>query len=450
MANWTGGSLREGAKIRNSQGGDQSLSKLVELGGNYRLFFRAFVDEIPVRDEDDNIVDTERVGNIRAAVVPGRTGDYEIIGTSFIPYTDDMYDRDEITGAPIDKTPLGDWARIARVLFEAQCTREKRNAEAEAERTAKDAEQQVDVVSLNRALEGIELKYHGGKAANGKDIMPDVSPAISSNIVFKISTRIALVKLNGQGVPDWKNAKYSVFEISKSRTDELITLLDNAQFFDMNTDYLEVGYSYVGTDKKEAGKNAKFQGIAKTMSLETMFPNEWNAIGKDFVRNIAVGMPQDQVDFMKSRNRAFKSGKTPSDAIQAYRKWCSTNQAVFTCINFDDEGLGRTAHLFLDNHLVDKMAKTKERFEKLAAENAAKKNASSTSSEATADETAAPAETADAGQETSSTQAAAYDEKATAEAMATFSAGTADTQTLRKIAEAADGLDIDDGDLGEI
>ena len=431
MAEWSSNSLRAGKKMRDSVGGDQTLSKIVELNGQYRLFFKTFVEIEEVKDDAGNVVSTERYGNIRAAVVPGRTGNYDMVGTSFIPYTEDMYKKDPITGEPVDLTPLNDWARIGRVLFEAACAREKKNAEAEAQRSAEEMGRQVDPVSLNRSLEAIELKYHGGESAKGDKIMPDESPALSSNIQFKISTRIAVVKMNAANVPDWKNAKYAV--------------LDNPAYFNMDSGYLEVGYSYIGEDKKVAGKNAKFQGIASTLSLATTFPAEWASIGEKFVENIATGTPEDQVNFIRSRNRAFKSGKTPNDAIASFRKYCSTNQAIFGSINFEDDYVVRSAKIFLDSHLVDTMPKQLAEFQRLAEEQAKKRNdGGEGESSATAEEVASETTGSSATTETST-----YDAAATADAVAKFGSGDASTQTLREIA-ATEGVDISEGDLGDL
>lgn len=460
MASFVGGSLRAGAKIRNSQGSDIALSKVVELNGRYRLFFPVRVEVNPVLDEDGNpVLDEtgnpveEKFGNIPAAVVPGRPGDYEVIGTSFIPYTAAMYKIDPITQQATDTTPLEDWARIARVLYEANCVKEKQAAEEDAKKTADAFGKPIDQVALQKALDAIELNYHGGKAANGTDVMPSKSPAIrDGNLTFKISTRVAVVKLDPQNNPDWKSAKYCVYEISRARQDELLALLDNPMYFDMNSTYLEVGYDYIGGDKKEAGKNAKLQGIAKSLSLEVMFAASWKAQGKNFIANIVKGSEQEQVDFLRSRNRAFKSGKTPQEVISAFRDWCSTNQSVFIYIDFENEAVTRSAKLFLESHLVDGMNRIKDKFVEAAA-NAGKDSAAST---ATSEDTETTAENATLQQmvasasEQEETTVPEVSAEQTAKAVEVFGSGSADAQNLRTIADMAAGLDIADADLGDI
>lgn len=445
MATWNNGSLRAGQKIRASQGGDTPLSKVVELNGNYRLFFPTFWNEYDIMNDEGIVVDHVKEADIRAAVVPGRTGDYEVVGTSFIPYTDSMYVIDPITEKFNDTTPLEDWSRIARVLFEAQCARAKKNAEAEAERSAKELGRPVDTMSLSKTLEGIELDYHGGRAANGDPIMPKNNPALSSNIVFKISTRVLVVRMNADDTPDWKNARYAVFEVSKARTDELTKLLSNPKHF--RGEYLECAYSYTGADKKVAGKNAKLGYVVASDSLEQLFPDEWKTVGKEMVSKIVQGTPDEQVAFLRSRNKAFRGGHTPADIISTYKKWCSTNQAVFGSIDFTDDSVSRNAHLFLENHLVDTMPTQLAEFQRLQAENDAKKGVTHEEGNTV---TEAPAEV-----QVTETPAAAepvkVDPVAEAAAINMFASGDASNQTLRTLAEQAPNIEIDDtDDLGDL
>ena len=360
MSSITANSLRSGKRAKDAQGSDPHLSKAVELNGRYRLFFRTMFSEA------DGVMD------IAAAMVPGRSCNFEICGTSFIPYTKEMYKVVE-GDAPDDLTGLKSWARIARVLHDAQCTREKKGAEAEAQRTASDLQQPIDQISLNRALEGIELKYHGGKAADGTNIMPKINPAISG-MQQKLSTQLLVVKLLPNGAPDWKNAKYAVLELSKTRITELITILDDPNYCDPNVDWLEVGYDYIGADKQAAGRAAKFSGIAKSLSLSEAFPTEWEHVGKSKVDGIANGTNLDEIaETMRNRNRNLKGGKGPNDIISAYKTWCAKNAAVFAAINFEADNVAYTAKDFLDANIVDSIPSIKAKFESIVKEQETKK-----------------------------------------------------------------------------
>lgn len=359
MASLTANSLRSGKRAKDAQGSDPHLSKVVELNGKYRLFFRPWVLE-------DGIVD------VAAAMVPGRTCDLDICGTTFIPYTKDMYTEDESHQID-DKTGLKAWARIAKVIHDAQCIREKKNAEAEAQRTAQELGQPLDQVSLSRNLEGIEIKYHGGKAADGTNIAPKERPAISG-MQQKLSTQLLVVKLLPTGMPDWKNAKYAVLELSNQRINELIAILDDPNYCNPNSSYIEVGYDYIGADKQTAGRAAKYQGIVASMGLATVDPTGWASAGEKLVAGIANGTTLDEVaEIMRSRNRNLKGGKGPNDIITSMKTWLAKNAAIYGSIDFEAENVEWAAKDFLDAHLVDGLPAIKEQFEKLVAKQEAKK-----------------------------------------------------------------------------
>ena len=55
MASITACGLRAGKKAKDKQGSDKHLSKVVELNGKYRLFFR----QLPIVDEETGEVITD-------------------------------------------------------------------------------------------------------------------------------------------------------------------------------------------------------------------------------------------------------------------------------------------------------------------------------------------------------------------------------------------------------
>lgn len=359
MASILSTSLLGGKKINESAGSDAHLSKVVELGGSYRIFMRKLV--------------TEYGQDLAAGLVPGRVLNADVFKSGFVPFKKDMFEADE-QGNIKDLTGLDSWARMARVLHDAQCTREKKNAEAEAERAASELGVPVDQVALKRTLSGIEEKYHGGETANGDRIYPKVQPLISG-IKRKMTTRIAVVKLGPTGAPDWKSATYAIWELSNSRIQELANVLSQANYVNEGKDYIELGYMYMGADKKTAGKNAKLDGIVQQMSLEVMYPQEWEQAGRQFIENLTSGnTPDDIADFLISRNRNLKGGKSPKDIISTMKLWCANNAAVFSSIDYESEAVEWAAKDFLASHLVDTLPKVKESFEKIVAEQEAQKN----------------------------------------------------------------------------
>lgn len=354
MASIIASTLRAGKKARDKQGWDDHLSKVVELNGKYRLFFRTCEVEPGVRD-------------IAVAAVTGRSLDYDVIGSTFIAYNKDMCEADE-AGSIKDNTELPSWARIARVIYDAQCNREKKNLETEAENSAKELGTTIDTVALQKALNGVELKYHGGKADDGTKIPPKNRPAISG-MQQKMSTSLVVVKLLPDGKPDWEHAKQAVLELSNAKVNELITLSENPAYFHNDLDYLEVGYDYIGADKQAAGRAAKFQGISKELSLANLYPDTWESHGKKIVEGLPNGAKvEDIAELMVSRNRNLKASRTPSEIISSFKKWCATNQAVFASIDFEDDNVRRTAKDFLKESILDSIPTVKQRFEEIAKE----------------------------------------------------------------------------------
>lgn len=358
MASILASSLRAGKKVQDSAGGDQHLSKVVELGGDYHLFFRI----VEAEDGEADLV---------AGLVPGRVGDYDKIKTSFIPFRKGMFEVDE-AGDIKDLTGLDKWARIARVLHKAEMNKELKAAEKEAESAAADLGKAIDTVALARKLEGIKLDYEGGEAANGQPIYPTKIPAISG-IKRKLTTQLTIIKKLPNGVPDFKNAKYAVLELSNARRDELLTILGKPEYYDVEDGYLEVGYTYVGSDKKEAGKNAKFQGITKDLSFAKLYPVEWENKGKKIIDGMANGASIDEIaEVMVNRNRNLKGYSTVQEIISTYVEYLSKNAAIFGSIDMDAEETGWAAKDILEAGLVNDMPKIKSALEKIVAENESK------------------------------------------------------------------------------
>ena len=184
-----------------------------------------------------------------------------------------------------------------------------------------------------------------------------------------MTTQLLVVKMNPDGTPDFRNAQYAVLELSNQRMNELLAIVDNPSYFDNNSTYFEVGYDYLGADKKAAGKAAKFQGIAKSLSIESMFPDIWAQQGKALVDGLANGRTiEETAEIIKSRNRNLKGGNTPAEVISAFKKWYASNAAIFGSIDYEDETTGRAAKDFLNSHLLDTIPTVKTKFEELVAD----------------------------------------------------------------------------------
>ena len=354
MASIIASTLRAGKKARDKQGWDDHLSKVVELNGKYRLFFRTCEVEPGVRD-------------IAVAAVSGRSLDYDVTGSTFIAYNKDMCTTDE-TGTITDNTELPSWARIARVIFDAQCNREIKALEMEAENTAKSLNVPINTVELQKAINGVDLTYHGGKADDGTKIPPKKHPAISG-LQQKMTTSLLVVKLLPDGKPDWEHTKQAVLELSNSRVNELITLSENPAYFRNDLDYLEIGYDYIGADKQAAGRAAKFQGISAELSLAKLYPDSWESHGKKLVEALPNSSSIDDIaELMVSRNRNLKASRTPSEIVSAIKKWCATNTAIFASIDFEDDNVKRAAKDFISGNILEGLPGIKEKFESIIQE----------------------------------------------------------------------------------
>ena len=345
-----GFSLAQGLNLKDKQKDNQALSKVLELNGKYRIFCRV---------TEDNGVNTPIV-----AMVPGRSLDAKALGRVFIPIEGDLISVDEY-GKFKDMSGLDAWARMARVLFDAQCIREKKAVEAEAKRAAEDLGQEINSADLSKSLEKIELEYHGGKAADGTNILPKKRPIISG-LQLKMTNQLLVVKLDAKGAPDVANINYAFLEISDSRAKKLLSFCNDVNYYDPTTGVLEFGLDYSGKDKQEAGRN-DYTPIAHSLSLKTQYPEVWEKDILPKVEGLVKGnSPLETARLMRSKNRSVSTSVSPSEVITAFKKWASTNTAVYGSIDWESEDVKRSAKDFLDNGLLEAAPKVKEKMLALA------------------------------------------------------------------------------------
>ena len=354
MASITGtAGLRGGIKIKSEQGYDSSLSKVVQLNSKNRIFFR--------------IAEFDGVMDIIAATVPGRSLDYEALNNSFIPFTKEQIEVDD-AGKVKDKTGLDTYARIATILHDAACVREKKQAENQAKAEAEELGEQIDSTALSKRLDEIEIKYHGGKASDNTRINPDKNPVIS-RLQFKITCQVKVVKLGADGAPDWDNAQSAIIELSQTKATQLLGILDDPTYVSTSDEFLEVGYNYLGADKKSAGKSAAFTPIAPNLKLAVQYPELWESTGKKVVESLVKGKdPQETAQLMKNRNMSVAKSVAPADVVSAFKKYCATNKGLFASIDLESDDTKRSAADFLELHLLDNVPTIKKKFEDIAEE----------------------------------------------------------------------------------
>ena len=340
------GSVRGTKKVRDNQTTLQGLSKVVTLGGKYRIFFNTF--------PNGDVLD------ILAAVSPGRKCQREKLGFGFIPIRD--YEVTE-AGKVLDKTGLDSYARMSRVLHKSAELLEKANAQAEAEKSANSLGTEVDREALTKRLNEIDLKYNGDNTNPKNPIYATEQPMIGP-VVIESATECLVVPLTPEGKPKWRDAKCASLVLSNTKITQLETLLDDPNFARKEDGYLEVGYTYVGTDKKEAGKNAAFQGIAESMSLKVTDPDGWQTEGL-----AALATMSKTEASIAARNYNMSASVSPDQIISAVKSYCSKHPGLFASINMEDEATKWAAKDFVKSGLVDKYTKVKEALENLVKQN---------------------------------------------------------------------------------
>ena len=375
--NAVGMGIRAGVKLKSGTTYLKRISKVVEPGGVYRIFF----PKVKVTMEDGTVVD-----DILSAVARGRDLDYKALSQGFITYKPEWYDINEDTGEVTDKVGLDKAARIARVIFEANYEADKARIEDEARVLAQANGGQMDQTSYSRKMTELDEKYHGREKSDSVDaIAPKIYPIVRG-LTAKIVIECLVVPMDkSSNVPKWDKAEYCYKEFSRKVLLQLISILDNPDFNDPNKNYLEVLYNYgaAGQTAQQAGQNATYQGINGALSLETAFADSWNTIGKTKVEGIAGGEKDvDKAAAIILQHSGYVAGKfTPEDLKSNMNKYMSKNAIILTHINMNDPSTLKGAQDLIDSGYVDSLSMIKEKLTEVVAKNSS--DASSTVSVAT-------------------------------------------------------------------
>ena len=379
--NLTGVGLREGVKMKNTATFLQRLSKAATPGGQYRLFF----PKIKNADGTEDVI---------AAAATGRALDFKIFGSAFMTYKNEWWESGD-AGIKKDLINLDSYARIARIIFEAQCEREKEDAKAEAENIAQQNGGEVDSVALIRKLDKIDEKYHGREGGEGvQRTFGTVSPSIRG-LATQIIVELLMVPMDStSNTPQWDKAEYVYKEFSKKVMNTIISLLDNPAFNDPSKPYLEVAFTYGTANQtaKQAGQDANYNGVTSALGLETMFPESWASTGKDKVANIIDGKrePDEAGPIILAHSGYIQGRLTPQDIDAKLRQWVASNLVVLTHINMADPSTVKGAKDLVDSGLVDGINQVKNKLIELAS-TATEAEANNESSAQTVAPTPAPA-----------------------------------------------------------
>ena len=354
--NVTGVGLREGVKMKQTSSYLKRLSKAATPGGQYRLFFTKIKGEDGVED-------------IMAAAATGRSLDFNIFGSSFMTYANDWWEGDA-AGGKKDLMGLDSYARIARIIFEAQCEQEKARAQEEADQMATQNGGQRDEIALLRKLDKIDEKYHGREGGEGvQRTYGTVSPAIRG-LATQIIVELLMVPMDSTtNTPQWEKAEYVYKEFSKKIMNTFIQLLDNPAYNDPSKPYLEVSFTYGAPNQnaKQAGQDSSYNGVSSNLGLETMFADSWNSIGKAKVDGIAGGKKTlEEAGPIILAHSGYTQGRmTPQDVDAKLRQWVASNLVILTHINMGDPNTQRGAADLIKSGLVDNISQIKTKLEEL-------------------------------------------------------------------------------------
>jgi len=338
------GGLKEAMSMESAKNGTKSLSRTLSVGTRYRLIFRKV---------DGN--------ELLVASAFGRSLDYNALGATFMGFEDDELEYNPETMLYKDVTVIPRIARMARVLHAAACEREKRQAEALIRKTAEDMGNDVHPEDIAKAVEQVQQKYFGNRDVKPA-VAPEVKPVISGVTTPHIIEAYA-IPLDSQGKPEFQKGFVGTVELKTNKMTKLASILQTSDYNNPEKDYLEVGFDYLGKDKAEAGREAKYEGVAESLSLETKFPDLWNANKDEIFRNLSK--TQEEVF---TRCITFKFARSVKDVVSAFNKYASTQASTLSCIDFESDDAKSAAADFVELDIVKSAPKILNRFNTILAE----------------------------------------------------------------------------------
>ena len=331
------GGLNAGMDLRDAQRGVKTAKELIQLGGNYRLFFPLMNGE----------------ANLMTANVPGRKLHAKRLKRSFLPLED--FEVDEYNHI-FDNSEFKKFARIAKIIHKAEAECEKAEAEREAEATAEKTGEPVDRRSLDKAINDIQLTYFGDPDAKPTPVYATENPMIGP-VVVEMATEALVVPLNANGDPDWDKADVMTVSISKTKAEQIAVLLRNKDYCRPEDGFLEVGYSFVGKDRTAAGRAAVYQGISKEISLKYKpeLTELWEAKAA-----MAISKLAKDSDAIEARCPAFNGKTTGEEVIKNFMKFISTRKLIVASIDLKDDDVKRNIGLLVEMGIGENMPKIHE------------------------------------------------------------------------------------------
>lgn len=337
------GGLTGALTMELSKNGTKNLSKDLVPGTKYRIFFR-------------------KVGKTELLVAStfGRSLDYKALGGSFMGFEDSEIEYNEETQTWKDLTNISSLCRMARVLHKAACERETRETIDRIKKEAEELGQKINEVTIAEAARRLRVKYFGDSDVKPA-VIPEVKQVISGVTTPHIIEAYA-IPLTSTGTPEFTKGFVGTVELKSNKIRSLAAILQDPAYNMQDRDFLEVGFDYLGKDKAEAGRNASYNGIAESLTLESMFKDAWDA-NKDDIFN-RLSKTEEEVF---NRCVMFKFAMSAKDVVAAFNKYVSTQGLTLTCIDFESEDTIKAAEDFLELDAVKHAPKILTKFGEIAA-----------------------------------------------------------------------------------
>ncbi len=333
------GGLAAASKIEAQRRGIDPLSKNLSTGTKYRMFIKKLgTDDIAL-------------GN-----TIGRDLDRDAFGSSFLNYGDGEIDIRE-DGSYADVTSVTSLCRIANVLYKAQAKAEKDRAERNIRADAERLGEPVNESELKEAMDKIDLEYFGGKRGD-QNIPPKKRPVISGMRTPHIM-EMFVVPLTVEGAPEWEKGFHANLNVRSNKVAQLKSILSNRDYNDPASEYLEVGYDYIGKDKQEAGRNASFYGIADSLKLEHKFPESWAKFSSE------LSVLTSDVDVILSRSQQSRFSCSVNEVVLKFKAWAQSQRSCLIDIDWDADETKRAAKDMLTLDVVKKTPAVLDRLNKI-------------------------------------------------------------------------------------
>lgn len=321
---------KQAAKVQASQRSKAAMGKKnLELGKEYTILF-------PKKDN-----------RVVVSGIVGRNCNYDALKVSFGRIADSQMEVNPETGRIKDLSGMRQWATLSGILYKAAKLKDIQVARDEAQKIADATSSAIDEVGLQMSIDKVELAYEGAKAtAEAKAILPTKQRLISYSVDFSIFTEAVLIPLNKQLQPEFDKAAPVEVRLSKSKIDQINSILDNPMYNNMDDPdgFLEIKFSYVGESTKAAGQN-KYTGCeaaVRKVNLTKDADGNYVDSGTLQISGYLKDTTHDP-DIMFSRAGTVSFANTAQDVEAAMRKYLSNNRTLPLFIDLEDEATKRAA-----------------------------------------------------------------------------------------------------------